>query len=286
MTYRQLSAQALAENDYDSFVTELEKSLTDGRIDPNDVVRETLFEIYFGPARLTREDLPFAARATYHTFDPRNVTTLMTLGESYAVMGRSAEALAVFQRVETLLQPMIARNSNDAQMNMFYGFALYRCNRFDEAIGYLQKAVALDPNSKEGHCFLGYALRGAGRSEEAEIQFRTCVAVNPAFPGRGEIAATHGLPTGPKDFIRPRPRAAAGPQASRRPHDPEPGEALGRQVPAPRVQGGRAVQHSARLLGGRNPVRRKARAHQLSPGGGRERPRGGRALVLANIRTY
>lgn len=75
MTYRQLSAQALAENDYDSFVTELEKSLTDGRIDPNDVVRETLFEIYFGPARLTPEDLPLAARATYHTFDPRNVTT-------------------------------------------------------------------------------------------------------------------------------------------------------------------------------------------------------------------
>lgn len=75
MTYRQLSAQALAENDYDSFVTELEKSLTDGRIDPNDVVRETLFEIYFGPARLTPEDLPLAARATYHAFDPRNVTT-------------------------------------------------------------------------------------------------------------------------------------------------------------------------------------------------------------------
>lgn len=121
--------------------------------------------------------------------DPRNVTTLMTLGESYAVLGRSAEALAVFQRVEVLLQPMIARKPNDAQLNMFYGFALYRCNRFEEAIGFLQKAVALDPNSKEGHCFLGYALRGAGRSEEAEIQFRTCVAVNPAFPGRGEIEA-------------------------------------------------------------------------------------------------
>jgi hypothetical protein len=36
---------------------------------------------------------------------------------------------------------------------------------------------------------LGFALRSAGRPEEAEIQFRTCVAVNPAFPGRGEIEA-------------------------------------------------------------------------------------------------
>ena len=121
--------------------------------------------------------------------DPRNVMTLMTLGEAYAVSGRSGESLATFQRAETLLQPMVARKSNDAQLNMFYGFALYRCNRFDEAVGYLQKSLELDSNSKEAHCFLGYALRGAGRSEEAEIQFRTCVAINPVFPGRGEIEA-------------------------------------------------------------------------------------------------
>src|SRR5689334_24590370 len=75
MTYRQLSAQALAEQDYDSFLTELEKSLTDGHADPNEVVRDTLFQIYYGAARTSPDDLPFAARATYHTFDPRNVTT-------------------------------------------------------------------------------------------------------------------------------------------------------------------------------------------------------------------
>lgn len=75
MTYRQLSAQALAEQDYDSFLTELQKSLTDGRSDPNDIVRETLFEIYFGPFRISVEDLPAPARATYHSFDPRNITT-------------------------------------------------------------------------------------------------------------------------------------------------------------------------------------------------------------------
>jgi acetyltransferase-like isoleucine patch superfamily enzyme len=75
MTYRQLSAQALAEQDYDSFLTELEKSLTDGTTDPNDVVRDTLFQIYYGPTRVDPTDLPLAARATYHTFDPRNITT-------------------------------------------------------------------------------------------------------------------------------------------------------------------------------------------------------------------
>ncbi|HSK62459.1 MAG TPA: acyltransferase [Pyrinomonadaceae bacterium] len=70
-----MSAQALAEQDFDSFLTELEKSLTDGTTDPNDVVRDTLFQIYYGATPIDPADLPLAARATYHTFDPRNVTT-------------------------------------------------------------------------------------------------------------------------------------------------------------------------------------------------------------------
>ncbi len=119
--------------------------------------------------------------------DPRNAQTLMTLGESYYVLGRSAESLAVFQRAEAALKPHVERNADDPQMNMFYGFTLYRCNRYDEAIGYLQEAVALDPNSPDGHCFLGYALRAAGRPEEAETQFRACLTVNPNYAARGEI---------------------------------------------------------------------------------------------------
>jgi acetyltransferase-like isoleucine patch superfamily enzyme len=75
MTYRELSAQALAEQDYDSFLTELENSLTDGRRDPNDVVRETLLQIFFGASGAPLENLSLAARAAFHSFDPRNVTT-------------------------------------------------------------------------------------------------------------------------------------------------------------------------------------------------------------------
>lgn len=75
MTYRDLSAQALAEQDYDSFLTELEKSLTDGRKDPNDIVRETLFQIFFGPSGVDPQSLSLPARAAFHSFDPRNVTT-------------------------------------------------------------------------------------------------------------------------------------------------------------------------------------------------------------------
>jgi acetyltransferase-like isoleucine patch superfamily enzyme len=75
MTYRDLSAQALAEQDYDAFLTEIEQALTDGRKDPNDVVRDTLFAIHFGSASLKRDDLAPAARIALHNFDPRNITT-------------------------------------------------------------------------------------------------------------------------------------------------------------------------------------------------------------------
>ena len=75
MTYRELSAQALAEQDYDAFLTELQKSLTDGRRDPNEVVRDTLFEIYYGASQPDRENLSLAARAALHSFDPRNIAT-------------------------------------------------------------------------------------------------------------------------------------------------------------------------------------------------------------------
>jgi acetyltransferase-like isoleucine patch superfamily enzyme len=75
MTYRELSAQALAENDYQSFLTELERSLTAGQKDPNLVVQETLTQIYYGHSNTDTAELPLPARAVVHTFDPRNITT-------------------------------------------------------------------------------------------------------------------------------------------------------------------------------------------------------------------
>ena len=75
MTYRRLSAEALAEQDYDVFLTELHRSLTDGKTDPNEVVRDTLFEIYYGAAQPDRENLSLPARVALHSFDPRNIAT-------------------------------------------------------------------------------------------------------------------------------------------------------------------------------------------------------------------
>ena len=83
MPYRELRARPEAAADFDQFLDDLHRALTDGRRDPNDVVRDTLFEIYYGAGPLNEKKerppdpktLSPAARAVLHSFDPRNVTT-------------------------------------------------------------------------------------------------------------------------------------------------------------------------------------------------------------------
>ena len=81
MSYRELRARPQAEADFDQFLGTLQRALTDGRRDPNEVVRDTLYEIYYGAGKPGSVGVPDpaslapAARAVLHCFDPRNVTT-------------------------------------------------------------------------------------------------------------------------------------------------------------------------------------------------------------------
>jgi len=83
MVYRELAAQSQAESDFSRFLEALYTDLTDGRRDPNEVVSETLYQIYSGILAKRDEvidipqlgDLPLAARVVVHCFDPRNITT-------------------------------------------------------------------------------------------------------------------------------------------------------------------------------------------------------------------
>lgn len=82
MVYRKLAAEAQAESDFMEFLETLYSALTDGLRDPNDVVRETLYQMYCGGRSIADSDglpdisgLPLASRSLVHSFDPRNVTT-------------------------------------------------------------------------------------------------------------------------------------------------------------------------------------------------------------------
>jgi len=77
MPYRELSAQPQAQADFSEFVESLQAALTDGKRDPSEVVRETLYGLFFGGdgRQPALGDLSLASRAMVHSLDPRNVTT-------------------------------------------------------------------------------------------------------------------------------------------------------------------------------------------------------------------
>jgi|ERR1044071_329206 acetyltransferase-like isoleucine patch superfamily enzyme len=83
MAYREIHAQRQAEADFDEFLESLHQALTDGQRDPNDVVRDTLYDLYYGAGKFGEgtgripepSSLTPSARAVLHSFDPRNITT-------------------------------------------------------------------------------------------------------------------------------------------------------------------------------------------------------------------
>jgi acetyltransferase-like isoleucine patch superfamily enzyme len=84
MSYRELRPQPQAEADFDEFLGTLQVALTNGKRDPNDVVRDTLYDLYYGAGSFSQENGRVTldpstwsptARAVFHSFDPRNITT-------------------------------------------------------------------------------------------------------------------------------------------------------------------------------------------------------------------
>lgn len=83
MSYRKLEAQPQAAAHFEDFLGTLHRALTDGKRDPNDVVRDTLYDLYYGAGTLGEgvgrapepSSLSPAASAVLHNFDPRNITT-------------------------------------------------------------------------------------------------------------------------------------------------------------------------------------------------------------------
>jgi acetyltransferase-like isoleucine patch superfamily enzyme len=84
MNYRELSALPSAQQDFNAFLEELAAALAAGKKDPNELVRDTLFHLYFGPLsgpgyalNSSQIDLleTTSASVLLHSLDPRNVTT-------------------------------------------------------------------------------------------------------------------------------------------------------------------------------------------------------------------
>ena len=78
MPFRQLQSTPEGERAFDDFLLGLEERLASDLVDANELVRTTLYEMYFGVPgnfeRINDHGLSSAARAMIACFDPRNVT--------------------------------------------------------------------------------------------------------------------------------------------------------------------------------------------------------------------
>lgn len=62
------------------------------------------------------------------------------------------------------------------------GSALFRKERFGEALPHLERAARLDPNDAHAHYSLGRALEAVGRPQEAFTEYQAAVHLDEAYP--------------------------------------------------------------------------------------------------------
>jgi tetratricopeptide (TPR) repeat protein len=82
------------------------------------------------------------------------------LGATLLAKGETAKALPWLQRA-------VANNPNDPLYQFNYGYALWRDNKYDEAVQHLRQAAKLNPRDGEAQFILAKALTAAGQNNEA-----------------------------------------------------------------------------------------------------------------------
>lgn len=89
--------------------------------------------------------------------------------------GRNGEAVAICRKI-LLAEP------NNADARHLLGMALFREEKFDQAIEAIQRAIELAPNRAIFHRNLGAVLAGAGRHTEAVATLEAALRITPNSP--------------------------------------------------------------------------------------------------------
>ncbi len=103
---------------------------------------------------------------------PTDASAHVMLGNAYAQMERTQEAMASYQEA-LALDP----NSFDAHLGM--GKAYFGQGSYAEAIGAYRKALKIRPRAADAHLSLGLALSNAGKYDEAMQAFQKAKELDP-----------------------------------------------------------------------------------------------------------
>ncbi len=104
--------------------------------------------------------------------NPSQPQVLNYLGYSWAEMGIN------LQRALGMIEQAVRSNPGDGYIVDSLGWAIFKLNRFDEAVQILEEAVKLSPNDPEINDHLGDAYWRVGRKNEAYFQWNIALAMD------------------------------------------------------------------------------------------------------------
>jgi Flp pilus assembly protein TadD len=156
------------DGDYDTALETLKEGL---RLYPDCVE----LHVGLGYTRLAREEFAWARQAFEHALvlDPEHEDGMVGFGEALLRFGRFAEALQLFERA------CRAGGTEDLDLVLSMGRALYRERLYDEARDIFVQAVEAHPDSAEAAACLGYALHRLDDERGARRQLRRALRLDP-----------------------------------------------------------------------------------------------------------
>ncbi|OHB64566.1 MAG: hypothetical protein A2Y76_11095 [Planctomycetes bacterium RBG_13_60_9] len=105
---------------------------------------------------------------------PTDPSAHVLLGNAYADMGRTQEAVACYKEALTL-------DPDCFEAHLGMGKAHFACGAYPEAVASCQRALQLRPGSADAHLSLGLALSNAGKYDEAMQAFQRAKELDPAI---------------------------------------------------------------------------------------------------------
>ena len=122
--------------------------------------------------------------------NPDDLGALLTLGNIFSLMGRTAESEETFARA-------LAREPLCVEAWLFGGVAALQAGTLDEALAQLRKALFLEPTLALGHYLLAQVQERLGERESARRSYRNAVA-QLRFPQRPLAGHYPDLPESPE----------------------------------------------------------------------------------------
>jgi tetratricopeptide (TPR) repeat protein len=110
---------------------------------------------------------------------PDYVPARVFLGLALEELGQEQSAMDSYLQAIELTERSGMRGE---QPYLYLGRLLYRQNKIEQSLPYLQKAVHANPQSCEGLCLLSRALIFRARQAEALAALNQCVQVDPKYP--------------------------------------------------------------------------------------------------------